>query len=271
MSWFSFRPFSLTNIYHCTVHKAGSRWLRNVLADKIVYAKTGMKFFSYQDLLPGKHDPRKVTDRFFYLPFPEKRIVTPLYISYDCYTHILKPSAYKSIYIYRDPRDVLVSYYYSVKQSHVPMGNIDTHRNALTDMEKEKGLIYAIDTLAAQGVWDSMRSWRDTHDANLLCIRYEDLISEQYEERFTELLTHLHIHLSTSKFGELLQKYQFKSMSGGRKSGSENTSSHLRKGVAGDWQNHFTDDVLKHFRSKTNDLHLYLGYGASENVRETIV
>ena len=47
---------------------------------------------------------------------------------------------------------------------------------------------------------------------------------------------------------------------GGRKAGDEDRSSFIRKGVAGDWVNHFTKDTSKLFQELAGDALLALGY-----------
>jgi hypothetical protein len=47
---------------------------------------------------------------------------------------------------------------------------------------------------------------------------------------------------------------------GGRKIGEEDEKSHYRKGIAGDWRNHLTDDHVKLFRKCHGDLVERLGY-----------
>jgi len=260
MGWFRFHSYPITNIYHCTVHKAGSQWLASLLSDEMILNKTGLKRFVYQELLPGGFDPRKITDRFFYLPFPEKRIITPLYLSYECYKSIIKPPAYKSIYIYRDPRDILVSYYHSVKQSHKLMGDIDSIREKLQQMDQEAGLIFCIQKLSEQDFWMGMKSWKQANDPRLLQVPYEHLIGEKYNQEFEGILDHLEISLSKRQQLLLVEKYKFEKLSGGRKAGVESEGKHVRKGVAGDWINYFTPEVAKTFNNEAGEIHDFFGY-----------
>ena len=57
----------------------------------------------------------------------------------------------------------------------------------------------------------------------------------------------------------LLARYSFQVLSG-RRPGQEDTGSKLRKGVAGDWRNHFTPAVEAAFAGTTGDLVRRLGY-----------
>ena len=56
------------------------------------------------------------------------------------------------------------------------------------------------------------------------------------------------------------EKYSFKKLSGGRKTGEENTNSHYRNGKRGDWKNHFTEKHKTVFKEKYGDLLIKLGY-----------
>ena len=47
---------------------------------------------------------------------------------------------------------------------------------------------------------------------------------------------------------------RFEANTKGRRAGVEDTASHYRKGVAGDWENHFDDEVTATFREVTGDL-----------------
>ena len=65
--------------------------------------------------------------------------------------------------------------------------------------------------------------------------------------------------MSDADRGALLARYSFEALSG-RKPGQEDTGSKLRKGVAGDWRNHFTPAVQEAFDDETTDLVARLGY-----------
>lgn len=255
MSWFKKYKYSLTNIYHCSVHKAGSQWISALLSDEKIFNKTGMELFSYQTSMPGGFDPRKLTERTFDKPFPENKIISVLYLSYPCYQAIPKPDKYKSIYVQRDPRDVLISYYFSVKDSHVPMGKIAEIRSILKPLSIEEGLIYLMGHLKDQGFWTSINSWLNIEDKNVLVINYEDIIGENKNENFQRLFQHLELDLSPTVEEQLISKYSFENMAG-RKSGQESVSEHLRKGVAMDWKNHFTVEVTKRFEELTKETQL---------------
>jgi hypothetical protein len=53
---------------------------------------------------------------------------------------------------------------------------------------------------------------------------------------------------------------RFEAKAGGRAKGSEDVSSHYRKGVAGDWMSHFTAEHADYFLRTFGDLLIDLGY-----------
>jgi hypothetical protein len=57
----------------------------------------------------------------------------------------------------------------------------------------------------------------------------------------------------------------FKNLSKGRDAGSEKVTSHYRKGIAGDWKNHFTEKHKQLFKDRYGDLLVKLGYENSND------
>ena len=58
----------------------------------------------------------------------------------------------------------------------------------------------------------------------------------------------------------MLAANSFATLANGRQPGMENVNSHFRKGVPGDWRNHFSRRVAGKFREGTGDLVWRLGY-----------
>jgi hypothetical protein len=58
----------------------------------------------------------------------------------------------------------------------------------------------------------------------------------------------------------VIREKSFENMSGGREKGEENVRSHYRKGVPGDWVNHFTPEVKRAFKDRFNEVLLETGY-----------
>lgn len=252
-----------TNVFHCCVHKTGSQWLRTLFGDLATYRYSGLMAHTYTDWLKDGVDGRSLDVRTFDRPFPANTIVSPLYVTYENYTDIPKLGPAAAFFVTRDPRNLVVSWYYSTKISHVPMGPIPKMRADLNALSTEDGLIYSIDHLVSFGQFGAMRSWASAarRDPEVLVLRYED-IRKSDPAVFTRLFEALDIRIPRDELLDLLQSYSFEKQSG-RKSGEENPRSALRSGGASSWTRHFTDKVLDYYQQAAGDLAEHLGYPAS--------
>lgn len=255
------RRSELRNIYHCCVNRAGSQWIRKILADPDVYRVTGLRAYAYGPRMPAGRDYRSYTERQFEVAFPAYRIVSPLFITYDNFAAIPKPDPWRAFSVVRDPRDLVVSWYFSSAISHNTRFNpgLQQTREHLATLDEEHGLTYSIRRLGEFGLFDTLRSWIGVDVPEVLLLRYEDLIGDDGERWFERLLDHCDVALPPGKRRELLARYSFQALSG-RQPGQEDVSSKLRKGVAGDWRNYFTPAVQATFAEVTGDLVTYMGY-----------
>ncbi len=207
--------------------------------------------------------------------------------------------AFRGFHVVRDPRDVLVSGYFSHRNTHPTEGwpELVEHRKRLRAVSKEEGLMLEMDF--SRQFLDPMNRW-DYEMPNVLEMKMEE-ISADPEAAFRRIYTFLglldtadatalqyltmrlnilnqrgrrftpfHMPMSPFRFPmerlpkdrlrPILERKSFKRMSGGRKPGQENVKSHYRKGRPGDWRNHFTEAHIDRFKERYNDLVLKLGY-----------
>lgn len=255
----------LDNIFHCCVQKTGSQWIKAIFADEKILKQTKLQIHSYQSAMPGGFDPRILSERAFDTPFPSKTIISPLYINYGNYKNIPKPKNHRAFFIMRDPRDIVVSWYYSVKHSHAPMGQIAEFRKKFEQSDLYEGMKFSVEYLDEFGIFEAILSWHQSEaDPNVLLVKYEDLISDNSKETFAKIFVHCQIKLKDKKLEAFIDKYSFKSMSK-REPGQEDKESHLRKGISGDWENSFSEDLKNCFKQKTGNLLVMTGYESDQN------
>ncbi len=190
----------------------------------------------------------------------------------------------KGFHVIRDPRDIIVSGYFSHRNSH-PTSNwpeLSLHREALGRLPKEEGLLREMvfsKTLRTDGVdlnlFGSMQQW-DYAMPNMLELKFEDII-EQPRERLRDVFEFLGLlvqneeeaysqsKISPKKFAEIIDRNDFTRQAGGRKRGEEDEKSHYRKGISGDWRNHFSPRHKEFFNHLYGDLLIQLGYEADTN------
>jgi len=89
--------------------------------------------------------------------------------------------------------------------------------------------------------------------------------------RFEDLKRDFHGHLSDSLISagmtldgldlqEIERATSFETRSGGRKPGEAKDTSHRRKGIVGDWKNHFDSDLTASYTRQYGELTHQLGY-----------
>lgn len=93
-------------------------------------------------------------------------------------------------------------------------------------------------------------------------LRYEELKADT-EGQTRRMLQFLGVDDADHLVRACADAGSFTKMSGGRTAGSEDHSSHFRKGVVGDWVNHFDDAALAGFEEHAGELLAELGYATS--------
>ena len=240
------------NIYHCCTQKTGSQWFRSIFEDEIFSRYTGLEALPYFHI--------GLRQASFSKPFPKHTMVTHLYIDYPTFLSIIKPENYKVFFVLRDPRDAVVSWYFSARYSHGPISVIPQMRKDLEQLNLKDGLKYIIDKLYEFGSFAAQKSWMEANNSkNLTIFKYEDFANDNYDF-LKRLFQFLDIDMPKDEFDTLYNKYAFKNLAKGRKHGEEDQFSHYRKGIAGDWRNYFDQEIMTHFRSVTNDTIEVLGY-----------
>lgn len=239
------------NVYHVCVWKTASQWVRLVLSDPRVYRYSGLGVCLPNPLL--KPDPGMVR-------LPERTIVAALVRDYRYFAALPKPDRYFAFFVKRDPRDLVVSFYFSNRYSHPLDAMVARERARLAQMTEPEGLMHTIEAFGKfVGI---LTSWEAAacRDTRVRVVRYEDLTGENQLDAWQSLLRAADIRMPRSLLEEVLTTYSFANITGGRKPGTEVIAHKYRKGVAGDWKNHFTAPMLDAFYARYGSLCADLGY-----------
>ncbi|NEQ16890.1 MAG: sulfotransferase domain-containing protein, partial [Moorea sp. SIO3E2] len=169
---------------------------------------------------------------------------------------------YIKFIIIRDLRDTIVSGYFSFKISHTLVtDNISKLRKTLNTLSKEEGLLHLMDTIVNRLDYHNLQlSW--LNDEALF--KYEDLLADEYKV-FEQIIDHCQINIDRQHLHEIIRQNSFESMTGGRKRGQEDVTSHQRKAVPGQWREHFSDRVKEKFKQHFGDLLIKTGYEKDMN------
>lgn len=268
-------------------HRCGSNWIVNVV--KEAGYLLGLK------LSKGLHRPQLFN---FDLPsYVKKHDIDFLcYINAD-HTFVRKLVDFRGFHVVRDPRDIVISSYFSHLHSHPTDGwpELIEHRKQLQSVSKEEGIFLEMGFRSWE--FEHLRAWNYTLP-NVLEIKMEELSNKPAGEylrifRFLGLvadgqdqdelsplldafvmnLNKLHFlshgviplrlerrGLSVAQLRRSVERYSFSNLAGGRRKGEADVKSHYRKGQAGDWRNHFTDEHVQRFKERYHGLLLKMGY-----------
>jgi hypothetical protein len=242
----------LDQLYHACVWKTASQWVRIVLSDPRLYRYSGLSPHLADDHL--RPDPAATR-------FPSRGIVTALMRDYAFFAAVPKPERWRAFFVKRDPRDLLVSFYFSNRYSHRPNPGILQVRAELSGLSDAQGLLKTLERFAPLA--SILTSWQDAAaaDANIVLVRYEDLTGDDQLRHWQALLDGADIALPSPLLRRVLATYSFARMSGGRRRGEADPHDKYRQGLAGDWRNHFDAALTAAFRRQYPDLVERLGYG----------
>lgn len=232
-------------------HKCATQWMKGIVAEvcsvvgrtQLVFA--GPKEFNH-DLAGAVPDPRST---FLCLVSADRRFLAGL-------------GPLRGFHVIRDPRDVVVSAYFSHRYSHPIYGDLDDYRKKLNEVSESEGLFLEMDRRRNQ--FEMMRRW-DYERPDILELRMEHLTTDagSVVPRIFEFLgLGERDGLTPAVLQGIVARRDFKKLAG-RAPGEEDVTSHLRKGVAGDWVNHFGPEHVAYFKEQFGDLLQALGYETS--------
>ena len=235
---------AVPTLMHITHAKAGSTWISTLLAELFPtrVAPRGKTVAADRDLsrhvfAPGRIYRGMFLSRQKFLLHPELK---------DCLRFV----------VIRDLRDTLVSLYFSVKLSH-PLdagGRAPRHRAELQELGIEDGLLHLLEK-ELPGAARMQESWLGQGE---IFLRYEDLLADGFPILRELFIDRFALPVSEPALARAFRRTHFESTYR-RKLGEEDVTSHGRKGVPGDWVNHFTPAVRRRFAEKFGPLLIATG------------
>ena len=265
--------FEQPTIFHITHQKAGSQWVREIL-----------KYSAPERFVSQELYNQQLTKKAIQVG----KIYAAVYMSRGQFLSILHPfsthHSWKTFFkapgiclqnwhhfgkqknpvhcftVIRDLRDTLISLYFSERYSHPLLDQKSVERRKyLTNASFEEGLYYLMHTkLSDLAVIQA--SW--ITDPGLL-IRYEDLLKDA-DTGFRQIIQHCEIHALSEELGWIIKNNLFEKVTG-RARGIEDVNSHLRKGITGDWKNHFSNRIKDEFKTMYGAVLIETGYETDFN------
>lgn len=221
--------------------KSGSTWI-----EKMVSSYDGY----HEYLLPAiaKHELQTGGSHDFEMPEGMFNSLQDMLVLTKMHSHgsknnvaILEKAGIRYVILHRDLRDVAVSYHFYV--CNTPWHpEYPLHKNKSI----QEGLqIFGERMLPSYVDW--VRSWRkNANPEHSIQLRYEDMLTDPVAG-MTKIATLFELENTPTKIQNIVDTHNFKKMSGGRDSGAESNSAFARKGVSGDWTNHFTASLREQY------------------------
>lgn len=181
----------VANIYAASPPKAGSQWTKALFDHPIVRAHTGL--FTLPQFEYNLRQLKTV---------PAATFVPGLYLSYPAYANIPKRYPYRTVFVFRDPRDIVVSGYFASFGAHPDMLGLAERRETMRSMSVEEGLLYSLEESAHH--FRDMATWVDVADEHVATWRLED-ISADPEGIVPKILAHCGVDLSDDELAQVLQ------------------------------------------------------------------
>ena len=245
--------------YLISYPRSGNTWLLNSLIMLFGAIRSEARSsFDHYPYLYGKAE----ADSFYLKAEDELDMSRPLIIkshdTYDVYEHLYPKK--KCIYIYRDGRDVLLSFYFFRKAFSVNeetiferIGNEKVLTARTSKAVKFEAEEFAEFLRKHASEWaNHVEAWLNADDVFILS--YEDL-HHDFSGKLMEIIAYLGIEPVVSVV-HVKKEYadDFRQLFSG------DSRQFFRKGIIGDWQNYFTEEHSRIFSELAGDLLIKLGY-----------
>lgn len=246
-------------IFVAGLPKSGTSWLESMLASFPGYHDVIIpESIDYERTHGGSHDydlPRDMFSRF-----ADMLVISKMHVHGSKHNaDVLRDAGVPYLVMYRDLRDVAVSYVFYVRRT--PWHPEHPHYKKLSPAE---GLQRFSDTLLPKYVqW--VRSWHANRDpGKSMELRYEQLL-EDPKARMMDVANHFGLTLEPAELDRIVEANSFAKQSAGRESERRGNQSFFRKGVAGDWANHLTGALKDNYKRVLGTFLIEFGYEKDES------
>lgn len=173
----------------------------------------------------------------------------------------LTSSGRVNFFIYRDPRDLLVSQVFFATDMYEEHGMHDFYKSLPDFSERLKIAIAGVDRgglfmVSVKGRYEGVFQWLE--QPNVMCIRYEDLVNNR-DATLSSMLDEV------EKTGYKIPTPRAQALSVLVDAIQPKKSHTFRSGKTGNWKEYFTDEHKKLFKDVAGDLLVKLGYEKSND------
>uniref|UniRef100_UPI00358E30E1 amine sulfotransferase-like n=1 Tax=Myxine glutinosa TaxID=7769 RepID=UPI00358E30E1 len=241
------------DVFVVTYPKSGTTWMQNIIA--LMYMEGDVKQF--ENIVIAQKVPWLEVQLNVIQARPSPRQICS-HLPYHLMPKEFRDKRSKVIYVMRNPKDTLVSFYYfynMVKHLDTPKDFQDFLENFIN------GQVFI-------GSWfEHVRGWQENNHPNMLWLTYEEM-KKDLPAVVRRISKFVGKHLTEEQLLAVVKHSSFKAMKASPTVNKENLDSvfdltkgkFMRKGKVGDWKNHFTVaqsewfDTIYHERMARLDL-----------------
>lgn len=183
----------MANIYTASPPRAGSQWCKALFDHPVVRARTGLFTLPQLDY---QSDPGR--------GFPPGTYVPGMYLSYPEYRQVPHRHQHRLVYMFRDPRDIVVSgYFAAIGHGHrnTQVESVERERARMRELPLEEGLLEAVGAAATR--LREMATWVGVVDENVATFRLEDIAASE-RDGVAKILGHCHVDLHDDEMDALM-------------------------------------------------------------------
>ncbi|XP_075410089.1 amine sulfotransferase-like [Tenrec ecaudatus] len=234
------------DVFIITYPKSGTIWTQQILS--LIYYEDHRNRTSHMDSLDRapflEYNIRKVD----FSKRPSPRLFCT-HLPYYLAPNALKNNKNKIIYVYRNPKDVMISYFHFSKL----MVTLEDAENIEQFMKR------FLDGKVVGSLWfDHIRGWYEhRHSFNVLFMRYEDM-KKDLRSAVLKICSFLEKELSDEAVDDVVRKATFRNMKSDPQANYDKfvreevgarteDGCFLRKGTIGDWKRHLTVEQSEMF------------------------
>ena len=233
------------------MQKSGSQWFKTFFNDPQIKSYTNLLVFPQHRYEWG----------YFIKNFPKGTFVPGLYMGYDLFEEINRDPFSQTICVIRDPRNIVISWYFSMLESHILMGKVNKYRNDLTKLSLNEGLHYSIEALAVKLI--EMRTWfrQDAMgDKTIQRVYFEEFFSDKQIAIFIDIINKMNLKIPKNLIVKKINYYSKENMRlRDKEVNPSRKGNHYRK-RSSNHHEYFTKKHYEHFYKTTGNLIEVLGY-----------
>ncbi|USN99864.1 MAG: sulfotransferase domain-containing protein [Phycisphaeraceae bacterium] len=239
--------------------KSGTTWLEKMLSSWPGFGEVLIPEVAAHEMRQGGSDRYDIPENIF-ARFKNMLVLTKMHVhGSEHNARVLREAGVRYVVLFRDLRDVAVSNTFYVR-------NTPWHPEHPHYAGKDVAdclAVFAERTLEDYANW--VRLWAQNADPVVsVILRYEEMLVD-VETCLRRVASLFELDASDATIREIAEKNSFSRMSGGRSRGESSDSNFVRKGVAGDWRNHFTPALCDLYKAKIGRFLVDFGYEPDES------